>query len=174
MLKIKENIDLILICFAILVPIPSGAFLYYYDFPKKIDMEYPAYEYSDEEQEVGEVTSVSVKGKIKRPLFRKSEFEGSIFIEKYEITKDYPDEAWIDMDFFVGNMNYIKFENNKIVTKFFGWLMTEENLASMLIYVDPYPERGNKSAFLNTKIAVPATNYEEATAVEQRLYNLHK
>ena len=167
MLKIKENIDVILVCFAIIIPIPTGAFLIYYDFPKKVDMELPAYEYIFGE-EVGEQTTVTIKGKVKRPVFRKSVFEGSVFIDSYEITKENPDIAWIDMDEYFGYMTIINFESRNYETIFHGSIRTEENLESMIIYVSDYTVKDGKPKILT----LPANNLKEATEVYEKILGL--
>ena len=167
MLKIRENIDVILVCFAILIPIPSVVFLIYYDFPKKIDMELPAFEYMYGE-EVGEQTTVAIKGKVKRPVFRKSVFEGSIFIDSYEITKEHPDIVSIDMDNYIGSINIVNFESRKYENLFLGIIRTEQNLESMLIHVSGETVKDEKSKI----IALPANNIEEAMEVYERIYDI--
>ena len=166
MLKIKENIDLILVCFAILIPIPSVAILIYYDFPKKVDMELPAFAYMYGE-EVGEQTTVAIKGKVKRPLFRKSVFEGSIFIDSYEITKEHPDIASIDMDEYFGSMSVINFESRKYETIFHGFIRTEKNLESMILHVSDNTLKDGKSKI----IALPANSIEEAVEVYENIFD---
>ncbi|MDX5476680.1 MAG: hypothetical protein LPK00_14190 [Bacillaceae bacterium] len=142
-------------------------FYIYYDFPKKVDIELPAFEYVYGE-EVGEQTTVNIKGEVKRPVFRKSVFEGSIFIDSYEITKEHPDIAWIDMDEYFGSMSVINFESRNYETIFHGFIRTEENLESMILHVNDDTGKDGKSKI----IALPANNIEEAMEVYERIYHI--
>ncbi|WP_078380757.1 hypothetical protein [Sutcliffiella halmapala] len=74
---------------ALLILLLSISFLLIYDFPKKIDRKYAAYEYFTNNPNDGETTSVTIVGTYKKPLFRNPSFTGKIMIEEYEFTQTY-------------------------------------------------------------------------------------
>ncbi|MGG1634475.1 hypothetical protein [Paenibacillus sp. NRS-1760] len=60
----KERLKVIMLCTALPL-VAVSAFLFIYNFPKKIDLEYPALEYRVGKPESGEVTTIKVKGTTK-------------------------------------------------------------------------------------------------------------
>lgn len=144
----------------------ASAFLYLYDFPKKIDLEFPAMEYRVGKPDSGEATTIKVTGTLKKPLFRKPTFRGQFIVDKYDYTKKYQIweiENYRDILFYYGN------NKGSIFQKPLGYLVISENFAQMNIVV--FEEvNDNSPSFKDLRISAPARNYEEAMKVNKELY----
>ncbi|GLX68749.1 hypothetical protein [Paenibacillus glycanilyticus] len=79
-LKITGSSLLMLLAIAILIVCK-------YDFPKKINLTYPAIEFRPGNQASVDKTAITLKGTLHRKLFRDQRFTGEIEITKYEVTK---------------------------------------------------------------------------------------
>ncbi|MGO4349715.1 hypothetical protein AB4Z45_29950 [Paenibacillus sp. MCAF9] len=160
----KGRLKVIMLC-AALPLVAVSAFLFIYNFPKKIDLEYPALEYRVGKPESGEVTTIKVKGTIYKPLFRDPSFHGQFIINKYDYTKNY---QLRDIDFYQDLLFYHQNENGTSVHKPLGYLMISDNFAQMNIYVN---ENMNDNQLIgkDLRISAPAKNYEEAMRINAEL-----
>ncbi|WP_201007708.1 hypothetical protein [Paenibacillus glycanilyticus] len=66
----------------------AGLIVWKYDFPKKINLTYPAVEFRPGDPSTVDKTTVTVKGTLHRKLFRNQSFTGKIEIAKYDVTKE--------------------------------------------------------------------------------------
>ena len=57
--------------------------------PRNINIEYPAIRYSENDSDAAIQTSVVIKGKLFKPLFFSSRFEGTFIVEEYDFSKEY-------------------------------------------------------------------------------------
>ncbi|PZT56314.1 hypothetical protein DN757_07290 [Paenibacillus silvae] len=66
----------------------SALFLWFYSFPKSIDRANEVV-IQDNEKTISDTATVTMKGKLHRPLFRQSYFEGTMEISALEFTNSY-------------------------------------------------------------------------------------
>lgn len=74
-----------------------SAFIFLYDFPKKINVEYEAIEVYEGELEEWKETTIQISGILSRPLFSNTTFNGEFIIAGYDITKDYDELIEIEL-----------------------------------------------------------------------------
>jgi len=159
--RLKVMISSIVVLFA-----AASAFLYLYDFPKKIDLVFPAMEYRVGKPDSGEATTIKVIGTLNSPLFRDPYFHGQFIVDKYDYTKIYQlrdFEFNQDIVFYHGNNKGTPFQ------KFLGYLVTSDNFAQLNIVV--FEEiNDNQRSDRDLRISAPAKNYEEAMKINEELY----
>ncbi len=136
-----------------------------YDFPKTVDIEYPAIEYRDKSSATK--TMITIKGTLARPIFRNVSFSGKIVIDKYEFTKTY---ELIDIAFYKnikqGSMVYTTIKNGKPVLEILGTIRMSGEFDKLNISVGE--KLGTKTEFsTNLKISAPAKSYDEALSISQ-------
>lgn len=142
-----------------------SAFLYLYNFPRQIDIAYPAIEYRAGEPQSAVTTTVTIKGILNKPLFRAPSFHGQFIVDKYEYTKTY--QLW-DIEFYQDVLFYHASVKGKIAHEPLGSLFTTDNFAQLNIMVAE-PTDGTQRSSGNLRISAPANNYEEAMEINKNL-----
>jgi hypothetical protein len=136
------------------------AFFMTYDFPQKIDLTLPAVQYQLNDPSSAQITTVEVKGKISRPLFRRKEFAGQIRIDGYDFTETY---IMFDIVFSQnrGFLIYYGTVDHQTVIRTLGTIWINGDFTQLIIF--PF-ENGQSSDW---RISAPARTYEEATKIEE-------
>jgi len=137
-----------------------------YDFPKKIDLEFPALEYRVGKPDSGEATTIKVIGTLKKPLFRKPTFRGQFIIDKYDYTKMY--QIW-EIENYQDILFYYGSNKGSIFQKPLGTLMISDNFAQFNVVVFEEIDDNQRSG-RDLRISAPAKNYEEALKINEELY----
>ena len=149
------------ICFLAVVSL----FLYFYDFPQKIDLAYPAVEYRVGVPDSAEQTAIRIKGIIKRPLFRKPTFHGHFIVDKYEYTGRF--ELW-PIDLHVSPLLYPGNDKGKPFMETLGALYIEGSFTKLNIWVFEQISETYRGTD-NLRISAPADNYEEAMLINKEM-----
>lgn len=149
----------------------SFCFLLLYDFPKKIDLDYPAYEYVSGQSGDGEETSIKIQGVLKRPIFRNEVFSGKIIIDKYKESADY---ELIDVVFHskngMGSLSYTRTDNGEVDLNLLGVIWMAEDFGKINIMLNPSSSESGGEEQL--RISAPASDYMEAESMEEELKDL--
>ncbi|MCH1624095.1 hypothetical protein [Fredinandcohnia quinoae] len=155
-----------LVMMMIAIALPVTCFLFLYDFPKKINQDFNAFQYMAEDANSGETLKVSVIGTYKRPLFRDPVFTGKMIIDKYDFTKTY---ELIDVGFFqheggkMGALAYTSTHEGKTDLVLLGMIAIDDDFNGFTILLNENDGMQIESDF---RIAAPATNYDEALQIE--------
>ncbi len=153
-------------------------FLFSYDFPKKIILEFPAVEYREGEPLSAELTTIIVNGNLTRPIYGKSAFEGQFIIDKYEFTKTYDligTFLFDDISFAnnVGYLNYFGVVKGEPIIEQFGTIWLSDDFDQLTILVnEPVGEEQKNAGYL--RISAPAENYDEAMLINEKIENENK
>lgn len=162
----KLNILLPLI---VLIIIITCAFVLFYDFPQEIDVQYPAMEYRKGDKSSVQATTIEIKGRLSRPLFRDPIFKGEFIIDKYGFTKSY---ELIDIVFYkniqngLGSLTYTTIINGRPIIQSFGSIWISGNFDELKILVYEPIEAENKSS-TDLRLIAPAKTYDEARLIDQ-------
>ncbi|MFE7062000.1 hypothetical protein ACFVAD_07595 [Sutcliffiella sp. NPDC057660] len=152
----------------VLLLLLSFVFLVFYDFPKKIDLDYPAYEYNSNQPEYGEETRIKLQGVLKRPIFSDEVFSGKIIIDKYQETAEY---ELIDVGFHsengMGSLSYTNTSNGELELNLFGVIWKSDDFDMVNIMLNN--PNSQSSEEIHLRISAPANNYNEAERIEGNL-----
>ncbi|NIK23723.1 hypothetical protein [Paenibacillus lupini] len=168
-LKITGIVFLILLAAA-------GLIVWQYDFPKKINLTYPAVEFRAGDPSSVDKTTVTIKGTLHRKLFHEErKFTGQIEITKYEATKERMDPIIFSKVINNGGgfLNYIGADykpngaTKRLYTIGMGsiWKVGEFESMKLLLF-EPVGE--SEGATKDLKIMAPATDYESALALDRQ------
>jgi hypothetical protein len=155
----------------------AGLIAWKYDFPKKINLTYPAVEFRAGDPSSVDKTTITIKGALHRKLFHEERrFTGQIEIAKYEGTKSRMAPIIFIKDFNKGGgfLNYIGADykpngaTKRLYTIGMGsiWKVGEFESMKLLLFE---PVGKSEGATKDLKIMAPATDYESALALD-RLY----
>lgn len=154
----------------------AGLIVWKYDFPKKINLTYPAVEFRAEDPSSVDKTTITIKGTLHRKLWRNESFSGQIEIAKYEVTKSRMaplifhkdiNNGWGVLTYFdevYKTTGAIKSSNIVMLSSI--WKIDEFESIKLLLNepVGQSPSQGK-----DLEIMAPATDYESALALD-RLY----
>lgn len=149
-----------------LILIISGSFVVLYNFPKSINIEYPAVEFRAGDISSVQKTTIRIKGTLFRPLFRNNKFRGQIIIDKYDFTKTY---HLFDITFYknikngLGTVAYYNEEPSGIMLGTIWKLGYFENLKVLV----NEPVGADSGAATNLEIIAPAKDYDTALVIHQ-------
>lgn len=154
----------------VLIPITIAllGFLALYDFPKEVDIGYPAVEYQGGNQSSSTITSIRIKGTLFRPLWRDSRFSGQIIIDSYPFTKSYD---LIDIEFNkkisngIGTLSYTQILNGRPDLQMLGAIWISGDFDKLNIWGISKTGAADKSSF--PIISAPARSYEEAVSINR-------
>lgn len=164
-----------LIAWAVTLIIGLSAFIFLFDFPKQINITYPAVEFELGNETSAEETTLIIKGTLKRPLFRNRIFEGQISVDKYPATTD---------NIMLSGMEFIELENDKYASGLFYLDANFDMVIFGAIYTDKefgqvnlafQEQDGNSITNENPKsttrllLSAPASSYEEADQIYNQL-----
>jgi hypothetical protein len=145
-------------------------FISIYDFPKKIDSEYSAVEFQVGNPESAEVTKIKIIGTLTDPFFGESTFKGDIIIDTYDFTKSYKLMDFIfpgeDFTTKAGTLSYTSIKDGKPVGEMLGLILKSGDFKQLAILVNREKPEEN---FPKKVISAPATNYEEALEIYEKL-----
>jgi len=116
-------------------------------------------------------TTITIRGKLSRPLFRDAQFSGAFVIEKYDFTKTY---KLMDIVFYKhirngwGSLIYTDVVNGKPILQMFGSIWISGTFDKLKIFVYEPLGADNKSS-ANLRIVAPAKTYDEAVSINQTL-----
>lgn len=165
----KKSTKSIIISSALLI-VGCMIFLFMYDFPKKIDTTVPAIEFRLGDNKSIEQTTITINGRLKRPLFRTRIFEGQISIEKYPKTSEWKLNDPIPIfssnnETYFSGLYYLK--KNALFNFIFASFWTNKSFEQFNIYVFPDDNENNNE---NPRfISAPASTYEEAVKIYETL-----
>jgi hypothetical protein len=148
-----------------------SSFLFLYDFPKKIDIEYPAMEYRVGKPESAEATTIKIKGTVRNPLFRgEPTFHGQFIVDKYDYTK-----KLIVWDMFMDRPELLYADNleGTPVHRHLGYLTFADRFSRLNIVVAEELSKTKemyREIYKDLRISAPAKNYEEAMKINKELY----
>ncbi|RUT33580.1 hypothetical protein EJP77_08015 [Paenibacillus zeisoli] len=156
----------------LLVPIPfliaMLGFLILYDFPKEVDIHYPAVEYRSGDQSSSTSTNIRIKGTLSRPFWRDSRFSGQIIIDSYPFTKSYD---LIDIEFNkkilngIGTLSYTQILNGKPDLQMLGTIWISGDFDKLNIWgIRKAGAAGPSSIPI---ISAPARTNEEAVSINR-------
>jgi hypothetical protein len=145
-------------------------FLLLYDYPKKLDLTYPAVEFRTGDVNSADITSIKIKGKLRKPLFGNRQFIGEIIIDKYDMTKSYSLIGFELSTNNIGLLSYGNTRNGESLLDMFGAIYLSKDFESLTIELNE-PVGGEQKARKNLVIAAPATHYDDALAIYQSLVN---
>lgn len=143
-------------------------FILLYQFPKRIDQQYSAFEYKAGDAVNGESVNVTIAGTVKRPLFRDQVFSGRIILDKYDFTATY---ELIDVGFFhserghIGSLTYTTVIGSKPELVLFGMIASNDDLDTFTIIVN---QNDALQIEKQLRISAPATNYNEAIEIDTK------
>lgn len=161
----------ILLLSIVLIIVITCAFVLFYDFPQEIDVQYPAMEYRKGDKSSVQATTVKIKGKLSRPLFRDPVFKGEFNIDKYDFTKSYD---LIDIVFYknirngLGSLTYTTINNGRPIIRSFGSIWISGNFDELKILVYEPIEAESKSS-TDLRLIAPAKTYDEARLIDKHL-----
>jgi hypothetical protein len=151
-----------------------SVFLYFYNFPQKINQTYSAMKYRENDPQSEKATKVIIKGTFKQPLFRDPTFSGKLIIDNYEITQKYD---LIDIVFFrkvdnglLGSLTYYLIDKDLHDLEPLGLIWIDkkfEHLNMQIIELEGEEQKAGR----DIKISAPATNYDEAMLINKKLVN---
>ncbi|MBW5447617.1 hypothetical protein GE107_16285 [Cohnella sp. CFH 77786] len=148
-----------------IILIAAGAFVLLYNFPKTIDIEYPAIEYLEDDPLTAQATTIRIQGTLSRPLFRNATFHGKFIIDKYDFTKTY----WL-MDVVMRNgwgwLTYANTTNGDTTLQSLGSIWMSGDFDKLKIVVHE-PVSGEYTKPSVIRISAPAKNYYEALSIDQ-------
>lgn len=159
----------------LIVIIMGSVLLLFYDFPKKIDLTYPAIELQPSTTQSSKETTLNIKGTLKRPFLRNSIFKGSVTVDNYDYTKTYD---LIDFPILeTGDQRYSVLSYTTVLTDPDTNEVYSDLISLGIIYIDGNfdhvgirangPINEEKSESINRWIVAPAENEEEATLLYQ-------
>lgn len=156
-------------------------FLLLDNFPKKVDISYPAVEFELGDPESVEETTVTIKGILKRPLFRSHVFEGDVIIDRYQASNIPPDNFILTKEFEVSKSNkngkdIYTFVTSRIFTKEVrGQVAFESEEFGKIVWTDKAFENFSFNVFLedydSAILSAPTTTYDEAIQIYENLTN---
>ncbi|MHA0858394.1 hypothetical protein [Paenibacillus sp. CMAA1364] len=79
-------LKIVLMLTSIIGVICISIFLFYYDFPKSLDVTRTAVSYIENEPSTTTKTMLKIKGNLHRPIFRQSTFVGRVSIDGFDFT----------------------------------------------------------------------------------------
>jgi hypothetical protein len=167
--KSKVNVRGLITGLILLIGI--SIFILMYDFPKTIDVMYPAMEYRLNKPESGETTKIKIKGTLTQPLFRDPIFNGVFIIDKYDSTKNY---ELIDIVFNkktlngMGALTYVNYDKGDVDLDTFGaiWIDGKFELLSIQVFE---PVDVEQKTAKDLRITAPVTNYNQAMLINKNL-----
>lgn len=146
----------------------GAVLIWNHDFPKHIDLQYPAVQYHEDNPSTARMTTINIKGELKRPLFRNQTFAGEFQVEGYDYTHDF---YLFDIIFHQGRGFLFYFGNVGHLTEIqsLGAIWVTEDLEQMLIFVleDSDDSRSSDGQSPGLRIAAPAESYDEAVRIEK-------
>ncbi|MFC4811945.1 hypothetical protein [Paenibacillus sp. GCM10023250] len=158
----------------------GGLVVWKYDFPKSINLTYPAVEFRPGDPSTVDRTTVTIQGTLHRKLFRNQRFTGSIAIAKYEITKStlfpvtfYEDlhEGWSSLTYLNGNTK----TGAILVPSLLGfgsvWKIGAFESVKLLL---TEPVGTGQGIGKDLEVMAPATDYESALALDKLYQELNK
>lgn len=159
-------LGILLICTAVTI------FLIYYDFPREINLEYPAMEYRVGDPSTAESISVRINGTLSRPLFRDAVFNGEMVFDKYEFTHT---QRLMEVVFNQELRNGLSsvyyhriFDGKPELTGFaMMWIAGDFEQLNLIIF-EPIGEPGIAT---DLRISAPAQTYDEAILIDEYLYS---
>ncbi|MDM5276555.1 hypothetical protein ACN9MH_19940 [Paenibacillus silvae] len=83
----KTKVFKVTISVIVILGIVTAIFLYFYKFPKEINIISPAVSFYENDPSSVEGTTIKVSGTLYRPLFQQHVFEGSVTIDNLDFTK---------------------------------------------------------------------------------------
>ena len=161
MFFLKKNSKRILI---LLSAILLGVIILLVSFlPKNIDISYIAAQYnSDEPHIVQRNLTITMKGKLYRPLFLDTRYEGSCVIEGYDITKEYDlDDIIFSHTNGIRNITYSTIKDDSEKTWHLGNVWIKDDVDAILIW--GLAPSGNPEE--RVRIVAPAVTSEEAEEI---------
>ncbi|MGO4108458.1 hypothetical protein [Paenibacillus sp. YAF4_2] len=153
----------------------AGLIIWKYDFPKKINLTYPAVEFRAGDPSSVDKTTITIKGTLHRKLWRNESFSGQIDIAKYEVTKSRmaPFIFHKEINYGWGVLTYFNeaykttgaVKSSIIVMLSSIWKIGEFESLKLLLNepVGQSPSQGK-----DLEIMAPATDYESALALDRQ------
>lgn len=83
----KSNVK-VTISLIVILGIVTALFLYFYKFPKEVNIVSPAVSFYENDPSSVEGTTIKVSGILYRPLFQQHVFKGTVTIDNLEFTKE--------------------------------------------------------------------------------------
>ncbi|MDG0808703.1 hypothetical protein [Cohnella rhizosphaerae] len=158
--------------FVIPLLIAAGIFGYKYHFPKRISADYPAIEYRIGNPASAERTTIHVKGKLYRPLYRDPYFKGRIAIDKYDFTGSsdysmYPITFTSDLLNGWGSLGYNAYLDRTIKMEMLGVLWQHDDMKALKISIYE-PVRASQKETKDLTLIAPADHIDTAMALERK------
>ncbi|WP_028563386.1 hypothetical protein [Paenibacillus pinihumi] len=162
----RSNVFKVTISLIILLVIITTLFLFFYPFPKKVDLVSPAVSFYENDPSSIKHTSIRVSGTLKRPLFKQHRFKGTVRIDGLEFTKenDTLDTYVLDKNngINLGNLVYHKpSDQGEFVTLSMFWF--DDSFKNINI-VSNWGKNKELSLFI-----VSGSSYEEALDTQQKM-----
>ncbi|PXW86016.1 hypothetical protein DES38_1262 [Streptohalobacillus salinus] len=149
----------------------TTTFILFYNFPTKIEAEYPAIQYNEGYPDSVVQTKIKISGTLNRPIIGNKTFNGQFVIKGYNFSKDY---KLIDVVFsnftkksMVGSLGYINNKNGKNDLKIVGIIASSDMEKFTLSFYDSEKEEPNPEKQI--KISAPSTTYEEGMKIQNEL-----
>jgi hypothetical protein len=164
-LKINKKV----VIFSIFILLCFGGFLLFYNYPKTIDIEYPAVEAHINNPASMQKTTIKIKGTLYRPLFKDKSFKGQLLIEKYDFTKNNALTNIIfskDIRNSFGSLVYSNLINGRSTLDSLGaiWISGDFDKVKIWVYE---PIDAEKKQSTDLTICAPAQTFEEALSISK-------
>ncbi|WP_339324488.1 hypothetical protein [Paenibacillus sp. FSL W8-0194] len=162
----KSKVFKVTISFIIILGIITTLILFFYPFPKKVNVVSPAVSFYENDPSSAKQTSISISGTLNRPLFRQHIFKGTVTIDGLEFTKENEtlDTYVLDKNngINMGNLVYHKpSKQGEFVTSSIIWF---DDTFEHINIVSDWGGINKKSFFI-----VSASTYEEAIDTQKKM-----
>lgn len=153
-----------------LIAIGVTVFLSFYNFPKRVDISYPAVEFELGDSKIDK-TTVKINGILKRPLFRSHTFEGHVMVDKYQLSEENVETKQFEMGKEKGVYSFStppesNWDDGILVLseeEFSTTVWTDKAFENFVFYVN-----ANESD--NAHLSAPAITYEEAVQIYKTIF----
>lgn len=148
-----------------------GLFTSIFGVKRSIDEEYKAIQFRTNDLTEMEHTTIEIKGKLHKGIFKKPKFVGSIVIGLYEFTKRYELNNLTFTEYDKGYYGYLSYHaniNGKADQKIMGDILISEDFKEIVIYV--VEQTGSNEQLLKELIiSAPSQTLNEAIEIYERL-----
>lgn len=142
-------------------------FIFFYDFPKKIEVTRPAVSFNEKDPTSLKDTFIHVSGSLSRPLFRNHVFEGSIIIDGIEKTVKY---ETMDIEVLKNNnevnMGNLVYNTSSTYATMLGIIWFDDNFYDISILGVNTEDKQKEIVYI-----VTGESYEEALSTLKKMKN---